>query len=275
MKFLYPFFIFLLTAPIISSGQTHSLLKNIGSGDQDGIPSVNEATVWNDKAYFISESPDGFTEQIWKTIGTTSGTTQVLTTNYGQINYLTSIKNGLIFNSSKSGNDGIYKSNGTEGGTSRLIEFPAMSVYFLEKLNDSLVIFITDNIAGDSNIIWSTNGTVGGTHELGTFDIKTDYLRYSFYKNSMIFTEKSTNFDLFSPVITDGTKAGTKLVTQYINEIVSPDIADVQSAVGTGILFSLILRVWPLVEESLMEVPFPTFLWPVIIFMVLSWDISM
>ena len=65
------------------------------------------------------------------------------------------------------------------------------------------------------------------------FEIKEGYLRYTRYKNSLVFTEKSTNSQFFQPVITDGTVAGTKLVTDYINDLVPGSVSNVISAVGT------------------------------------------
>ena len=102
----------------------------------------------------------------------------------------------------------------------------------MKNLDNHKVIFVTERFAGDSTS-YGTDGTIAGTIHLGDYVIKSDFIKYSFYKNRLILTEKSTNFDLFPPVITDGTPEGTKLVTDFINDSLAVGISDVQSAVGT------------------------------------------
>ena len=221
----------LLLVQFLSFSQTHSILKNIASGDDYGIPASNQATFWNGKTYFIATpTPSDYT-RIWSTDGTTANTVGVLTSDYPDIRYLTSINNGLIFNGYKNSNPGVFRSNGTQSGTSSLTEFPGQEIVFMQKLNDTLVIFLLQD--GDTTSVWSTNGTVVGTVKLGNFEIKSDYLRTSYFKGNMIFTEKSTNFDLFPPVITDGTPSGTKLVNDFINDALPGVVSGVTSAVGT------------------------------------------
>ena len=224
--------IFLFT-PVFLLAQTHMILKNIGSGADNGIPGDNQSTTWNGKAYFITISPDGFTNRIYSTDGTTTNTKQVLSNNYPSMHFLVSINDGLIFSASKDTYPGIYKSNGTQAGTSLLKNFPGREVVFMEALNEDKVIFITENFAGDTTSLWSTDGTANGTILLGNFDIKPDYIRFSFYEKNMILTEKSTNFDLFPPLITDGTIDGTMLVEDYINNAIPGSAFGISSAVGT------------------------------------------
>ena len=43
----------LMLLPGVHFGQAHMLLKNIGSGSENGIPGQNQATNWHGKSYFI------------------------------------------------------------------------------------------------------------------------------------------------------------------------------------------------------------------------------
>ena len=223
----------LILIPYILSAQPHSLLKNIGAGDEDGIPTINKSTDWNGKSYFISYDPDFFSNRIWSTDGTSGSTFQVLTTSYPDIEFLTSVDNYLIFNAWPGTDRGIFRSNGTQAGTELIMEFPSQRIVFMNALNNSTVVFITENFANDSTYLWATDGTTNGTINLGAFELKPDFLRFSYFNNSIIFTEKSTNFNYFLPVITDGTIEGTMLVTDFINGILADDISNVTSAVGT------------------------------------------
>jgi hypothetical protein len=219
--------------PFLNFAQTHSLLKNIGTGSESGIPDHNQATNWKSKSYFITLSPSGIGNRLWSTDGTTAHTAQVLTADYPEMEFLTSIDNVLIFNAWKDTYRGIYKSNGTPASTTLLAQFPSRHISFMKNLDNHTVIFVTENFNADSTFLWSTNGTSAGTILLGQFEIKSGFIETSYYKNNLILTEKSSNFDLFPPIITDGTVAGTKLVTDFINEMVTPDITTAQSAVGT------------------------------------------
>ncbi|HSF90023.1 MAG TPA: T9SS type A sorting domain-containing protein [Saprospiraceae bacterium] len=216
-----------------SFAQTHSILKNIGAGSENGIPSDNQATTWKGKSYFISYDPDFFQNRIWSTDGTSANTFEVLSTTYPDIEFLTSVDNYLIFNAWPGDHRGIFRSNGTQAGTVPIMEFPSQRIVFMEELNSSTVVFITENFANDSTYLWATDGTTNGTINLGAFELKTDFLRFSYFGNSIIFTEKSTNFSYFPPVITDGTIQGTMLVTDFINDVIDVDISNVTSAVGT------------------------------------------
>ncbi|HEY3387339.1 MAG TPA: T9SS type A sorting domain-containing protein, partial [Saprospiraceae bacterium] len=147
--------------------------------------------------------------------------------------FLTSVDNYLIFNAWPGNDRGIFRSNGTQAGTTLIKEFPSQRIVFMKELNSSTVIFITENFANDSTYLWATDGTTNGTVNLGAYEIKPDFLRFSYFNNSILFTEKSTNFNYFPPVITDGTLEGTMLVTDFINGILADDISNVTSAVGT------------------------------------------
>jgi hypothetical protein len=221
----------LLLLPFIHYGQTHSLLRDIGAGTQHGILAENQATTWNGKSYFIGNDPAFFQNWIWSTDGTTANTLPVQGTGYPEIEFLTSVENYLIFNAWPSDHRGIFRSNGTQ--SELIMEFPSQRIVFMEELNSSTVVFITENFDNDSTYLWATDGTTNGTINLGSFEIKPDFLRFSFFGNSMIFTEKSTNFSYFSPVMTDGTIQGTMLVTDFINDAIADDISNVTSAVGT------------------------------------------
>src|SRR5688572_22118699 len=136
-------FFLLMLIPFINFGQPHSLLKNIGAGDEDGIPTINKSTDWKGKSYFISYDPDFFSNRIWSTDGTSGNTVQVLTTSYPDIEFLTSVDNYLIFNAWPGTDRGIFRSNGTQAGTALIREFPSQRIVFMNELNSSTVIFIT------------------------------------------------------------------------------------------------------------------------------------
>jgi len=225
------FFFIMLSFP--SFAQTHSLLKNIGAGSENGIPADNQSTTWKGKTYFISYYPDDFENRIWSTDGTAANTFEVLSSTYPDIDFLTSTDNYLIFNAWPGDHRGIFRSNGTQSGTQLIMEFPSQRIVFMKEVSSTTVVFITENFANDSTYLWSTDGTTNGTIKLGQFELKPDFLRFSYYGNSILFTEKSTNFSYFPPVITDGTIQGTMLVTDFINDVIADDISNVTSAVGT------------------------------------------
>jgi hypothetical protein len=231
MRYFSLLFTLLCTQNFLS-GQTHSLLKDIGSGDEHGIPAQNQSTEWNGKTYFISYVPFFFKNRIWSTDGTSQNSAQVLTTNYADLSFLSHVDDYLIFSAYTEDSIGIYRSNGTQAGTEVIKEFNAL-VVFMHQLDSNTVVFLTDDLTDDSLTIWSTDGSSAGTIRLGNFEIKPDFLEFSLYKNNIVFTERSTNFEYFQPVITDGTPEGTKLVVDFINEVVTDDIPKVNSAVGT------------------------------------------
>ncbi len=220
----------LLTTSFACIAQSHSLLKNIGEGDEDGIIISNQATNWNGLTYFITGVP--FSKyRIWSTDGTESNTFEVLTENYPDVEFLTSIDDYLIFNGWKDTHRGIYSSDGTQAGTNLLKEFPQQRVEFMQKLDDNTVIVITENFNLDTAFWWATDGTIDGTILLGHYEVDPLLITYSYYQDKMILTEKSTGSG-FPPVITDGTVDGTMLVTDYINAVSAVD--EVESAVGTA-----------------------------------------
>ena len=225
-------FVFMLFS-IFHFGQTHSLLKDIGAGEEHGLPSRNQATDWNGKSYFISYDNESFNNQIWSTDGTSANTVRVLTANYPDIEFITSVDNYLIFNGWSENGRGIFRSNGTQGGTEVIMEFPSQEIVLMQKLNGSKVVFVTENFVTESTHLWVTDGTTNGTINLGQFELKADFTTFSYFNSSIIFTEKSTNSNIFPPVITDGTIEGTMLVTDFINASITDDIDNVNSAVGT------------------------------------------
>lgn len=214
--------------------QTHLLLKDIGTDNENGIPQTNESTTWNGVDYFIGFDANSFANDIWSTDGTSVNTKRVVPSNYPEIFFLTSVEKGLLFNAWVGTNRELYVSDGTPGGTQMIADFPGQEVIFLEALNDSIAIFVTRDFVSDITSLWSTNGTSGGTVHLGEYEMSKGFIRFSFYNGSMIITEKRISTSLFPPVITNGTLEGTMFVIDYLNEFITPDLNSVASAVGAN-----------------------------------------
>ena len=149
MKYRIIFFAFMLV-PFIHYGQTHSLLQNIGNGSDHGILIENQATSWNGKSYFISYNTDHYVNMIWSTDGTSANTLPVDNSRYPEIQFLTSVDNYLIFNAWAGDHRTIMRSDGTPSGFEMIMEFPMQRIVFMQELNSSTVVFITENYENDS-----------------------------------------------------------------------------------------------------------------------------
>ena len=221
---------FLLLFPVIIYSQTHSTLKNLGPGNINGIPKSTQAAFWNNNYYFVGTAT-GSRERIYRTDGTTANTIAVTPDQQYGIYNMRALPDYLIFDGTEGNDYGIFTSDGTTGGTTLVKEID-YSVEFMTNLDADKIIFITQDFSNDSTYLWVSDGTSSGTQNLGNYHIKVDFLEYSRFGDHIIFTERSTNSEIFPPVMTDGTLAGTMLVKDYVNSIVTNDITSVETAVG-------------------------------------------
>jgi ELWxxDGT repeat protein len=146
---------------------------NIGSGsslsNQSNIRYNSEAPYRNDilyavlNGYLYFTAYDGTDYSIWKTDGTTNGTTKVITmpqegTNPSFPHILGSANNKIFFYSYTT----LYSSDGTQIGTSNLVTFSNPSYLYGKTaiLNNTFYFIASGN---SSYELWKTNGSTVGT----------------------------------------------------------------------------------------------------------------
>ena len=221
--------------PYVLNSQTHEILHNI-NGSSDGIPPYTPNVKWNGIQYFVSRGP-GSGNNIWSTDATIGNTVPVFGENeYSNIRHLSSTADYLIFNAGAT-IETLYASDGTQDSTFVLKNFSGSTIEFMASLRDDAVVFITRKVSDGTTSLWRTDGTINGTIHLGDFDLSSFFIRPTYYKDKIVLNERNQGSN-FRPVISDGTPAGTMLVEDYVNNVLTGQIAYVNSAVGTpGFLF--------------------------------------
>ncbi|TPD66054.1 ELWxxDGT repeat protein [Flavobacterium microcysteis] len=176
--------------------------------------------ILNGYLYFVAH--DGVEYSIWKTDGTTAGTTKAITMPLPSSNMpeIIDVANGKIFftvvvNNPTSGNDTLWSTDGTQAGTVLLSRWTNTSSYrfsWTAVVNDQLY-FSSDGINGYS--IMKSDGTVNGTisvidnlplrnQEFTSFMSCGNYIYFSFFVQNQI-----NNHQLWR---TDGTPTGTSFI---------------------------------------------------------------
>jgi ELWxxDGT repeat protein len=154
---------------------------------------------------------------LWKTDGTTAGT--VLVQNVGQLAFLTRLSSTLCFASWQTGNNQLWRSNGTAATTNILKQwsspFPSFPVSLIA-VNNTL--FFISSEATHGAELWRSNGSVAGTvivKDINPGATGSDITELATIDGTLFF---SANDGTHGEEIwkSDGTTAGTVMV-QDIN----------------------------------------------------------
>lgn len=201
------------------SNQSTAILKDIKSGNEDGVTfSLNQSsTILNDALYFIA-SDDNSGGEIWKTDGTSSGTSQVTDFVKGRVSQLTSVGNNIFFLIKPDDYHlQVWKSDGTTDGT--VLVRDGISIWntptFQGECNDIFIFTFREYGANDSRV-WRSDGTTEGTYPLteeldgngsgpGGTSALTQYIQYN---NKLYFVSRSFLHE------TDGTLENTKTISR-------------------------------------------------------------
>ena len=129
---------------------------------------IGEVVALGNESFFVAD--DGFTgRELWKTDGTTEGTTLVKDVLPGpdtsDPRELTVVGDELFFTAiDEEGNIDLWKSDGTEAGTTIVYDADANGVYYLSDLTESGGnLFFTAYEEASGYELWVSDGTAAGT----------------------------------------------------------------------------------------------------------------
>lgn len=196
-------------------------IKNIGAGSGRNEYQRFPTAFMNNIFYFIgNDGVHGF--ELWRSNGTASGTYIVTDLRTGDNDeYYTDIWRMIVFNGSLylSGSYdenlyALYKSNGTAGGTQKLININAVQGFIP---NGDQLLFIPENKNNALQEVWATDGTEAGTQLVKRLD-NTDLAYNITYEvvNEAIYFTTARNSKLWR---TDGTACGTFSVPLNITDV--------------------------------------------------------
>jgi ELWxxDGT repeat protein len=146
------------------------LLADIRSGGKRSGSSPRSLTALGRRTVFFSAFDDSSGRELWRTDGTTAGTTRITDLNSGSSSSnpgdLTVVDSTLFFSADdgRSGRE-LWRSDGTTAGTSRVTDLrpgrKGSNPSNLTALGDRLFFFANDGITG--NQLWRSDGTAAGT----------------------------------------------------------------------------------------------------------------
>ncbi len=199
------------------------LVKDIYAGTSDGVTNFISRWQKNGLLYFIATSAATSDTELWKTDGTTAGTTKLKDITPGaqgsSPTAFFEFNNELFFTA----NDGaigreLYKTDGTTAGTvlvkninpSATSGLATFNVYWI---HNGFFYFIAESISNDFEL-WKSDGTTAGTTKLkdinpgSTGSNCSDFYEFN---NELYFSANNGSIgkELWK---TDGTTAGTVLV---------------------------------------------------------------
>ncbi len=131
-----------------------------------------------------------YTDALWKTNGTSSGTAQVKSFDWDRhlsgsnISNFIEYKNELYFNAGSQNNYTLWKSNGINTGTIKVLDTP---------LSDNIDLFVFNDLLYFSNYsnLWSTDGTLENTKKFSDLfipvKVSDDYFNIKSAQNMIFF----------------------------------------------------------------------------------------
>ena len=140
--------------------------------------------------YFTAQT--GKDTQLWETNGTVAGTVQLTTANPGSggvdPSYLVTLNGTLFFlaNDPATGQQALWSSNGTAGGTSVVTDLGGSSSYYPSGgypstdqivASDNSLFFLAGNQSSSNGPdLWESDGTAAGTTDVGSLPETPSYL---------------------------------------------------------------------------------------------------
>jgi ELWxxDGT repeat protein len=215
-----------------------SMVKDIRAGSASSISEYTFFMEYNGIFYF--KANDGISgEELWRSDGTEIGTYLVKDINPGpnssigdqsnifyNSDYILNEKgyatlNGYLYFAAYDGIDcSIWKTNGTESGTIKVITIPISGVYDTKRVvinaTDNKIFFKsnTNNSSYGNHSLWSSDGTQAGTLFLGLWsNTATQFKKNIVFNNSLFFTVNSNSAGR-TLMKTDGTISGTIVVKE-------------------------------------------------------------
>jgi ELWxxDGT repeat protein len=219
-----------------STGTEVELIKDFGNltfgtAYEDSKISVNDSLYFEITQSYNYYSPTPPLSQLWKSDGTNTGTTIVK--DFGSSkdinNFWDDLNNTFYFSVSIPNTEDYYnttyelwKSDGTDGGTTLVQDFGKSSLDYLTTVNNTLY-FTVNSIDSLTNInnreLWKvdSNGNISLVKNLGNFSIQD----WEVIDNTLYFQALKTDSDTYTSTAqlwkTDGTDIGTILVKEFPN----------------------------------------------------------
>ena len=219
-----------------STGTEVELIKDFGNltfgtAYEDSKISVNDSLYFEITQSYNYYSPTPPLSQLWKSDGTNTGTTIVK--DFGSSkdinNFWDDLNNTFYFSVSIPNTENysnttyeLWKSDGTDGGTTLVQDFGKSSLDYLTTVNNTLY-FTVNSIDSLTNInnreLWKvdSNGNISLVKNLGNFSIQD----WEVIDNTLYFQALKTDSDTYTSTAqlwkTDGTDIGTILVKEFPN----------------------------------------------------------
>lgn len=217
-KHFFTSLLFLLgAAPVVFAQVSSAILKDIAPGIYSGLSGNNASDTLKGNVYFVADV-DGYQDFLWRTDGTVVGT-KVMNSTISKVGEMVSNGSRIIFEGFSGGQPGVFATNLASTNAALVKSYPSQEIFNFYERQDRKVLFATKPYSNDTTQLWVTNGTGPGTINLGNYGIKEAFMYCSPYLNQTILIEQSTNFDQVPPVITDGTKAGTQLLSTFLSGV--------------------------------------------------------
>ena len=212
-----------------------SLVKDILPGPVGSV-AVELTVVGNGVVFLADDGVHGI--EPWKSDGTTAGTMMIADTNpFGSMSNGTAQiaargPGGFVFTAAPGQQWQLWTSDGTAGGTSKIVDLPASAIFWPAHLTTfgSRVLFKA-RVVGGSDDAWVTDGTAAGTFPLGSG------LASGFQVVGTTAYFSSSDLELWR---TDGTIVGTQLVVDLTPGTgpLSPTRPAFLGSIGANVVFT-------------------------------------
>ncbi|WP_412463703.1 ELWxxDGT repeat protein [Flavobacterium mekongense] len=212
-----------------------SLVKDIRPGSASSISEYPFFLEYNNIFYF--KANDGIHgEELWRSDGTESGTylvkdinpgsnssidrlSNIFYNSYSTINEnCYAILNGFLYFTANDGVDSsIWRTDGTEAGTIKVIVIPANNSLdnnriIINATNDRIFFKSNINNSYGNNALWASDGTQSGTVLLGNWSIAAPQFKKNIIHNNQLYFTVNSNTTGVTLMKSNGTQSGTVIV---------------------------------------------------------------